>query len=691
MKINIKRSIKILLLLFVFVITATISGCDDSDDSSSNLTKGMKAKAQFADTYNKDDTWLIYWYICGSDLESNGGAASFDLSEMVEAKLPPNVKVLIQAGGSNQWQNELVKPNQINRYLFDSEDLHILEALPDSDMGSGETLANFLKFGKDNYEADHKVFIFWDHGGGSVGGVCADERTGHMLSLNDIRGAFESVYTPSDDNPPFEMIGFDACLMATYDTAHNLHGLTRYMTASEELEPGCGWAYTGWLSALGNNPAMGGDSLGKVICDTYMADCEEYGVADAATLSVIDINKIPALRTAYENFGIEALKLSEQNPQKFFSSFGRSANSSENYGGNTKEQGYFDMVDIGDLAKKSKSLLPQTSQKLIDAVNEAVVYKVQGAYRDQGNGISGFYPYDGGDQIFNMYSQIYAAPASSTYLYYYLIYGIMPDQAKSLMASAQTPTEKPQPVAQPAQRQEIFNVSSLEDTKIELDKDNNAYVKLTEAQMDILSSVHCILTYIDPENDLVLFLGSDANVDADWEKGIFTDNFDGTWPMFEGHPVFVEIVSEADVDENGNVQGYNLYSVPIKLNGMKCNLQVAYDHKSGKYKILGARRDNTGKTMADRDLIKLKAGDQITTIHYAMTISGDTPDVVEVDVDTFTINDNPKFEDEDVGDGEYGYLFEFVTPDNEDATSEMVNFTIKDGEIFTTKLEDLGD
>ena len=74
-----------------------------------------------------------------------------------------------------------------------------------------------------------------------------------------------------------------------------------------------------------------------------------------------------------------------------------------------------------------------------------------------------------------------------------------------------------------------------------------------------------------------------------------------------------------------------------------------------------------------------------------MTISGDTPDVVEVDVDTFTINDNPKFEDEDVGDGEYGYLFEFVTPDNEDATSEMVNFTIKDGEIFTTKLEDLGD
>ena len=44
-----------------------------------------------------------------------------------------------------------------------------------------------------------------------------------------------------------------------------------------------------------------------------------------------------------------------------------------------------------------------------------------------------------------------------------------------------------------------------------------------------------------------------------------------------------------------------------------------------------------------------------------------------------------------LSDSEYGYLFEFVTPDNNNATSELVNFNIKDGEIFTTKLEDLGD
>ena len=35
------------------------------------------------------DDWAIYWYLCGSDLESNYGSATEDLSELMEAELPP--------------------------------------------------------------------------------------------------------------------------------------------------------------------------------------------------------------------------------------------------------------------------------------------------------------------------------------------------------------------------------------------------------------------------------------------------------------------------------------------------------------------------------------------------------------------------------------------------------------------------
>ena len=673
---------RIITFFLTILITFVSAGYDDSNEEFVN------SKVAFADdNYNGDDTWLIYWYICGSNLETESQAATIDLTEMINSRFPSNVKVLIQAGGSNQWHNSVIKANQINRCLFDGEDLYELESLPDADMGNANTLADFLRYGKDNFDVDHRVFVFWDHGGGSVGGVCKDERTGNSLSLNDVREAFESVYPLSAENPPFEMIGFDACLMATYDNANNLHGLTKYMTASEEIEPGCGWEYTSWLNALGNNPSMSGAELGKIICDTYIEGCAQYGVEDAATLSVIDVSKMPEVQNAYENFGVEALRLSAQNPQKFFSSFSRSANSAENYGGNTRESGYFDMVDLGDLAKKSKNLLPQTSQQLINTIDNAVIYKVQGVYRNQGSGISGFYPYDGGNQIFNMYMHIDAAPLVSKCLYYHLIYGTMPGVGKFILDNIQIDTPQME-MTPPSQKQNIFNIADLEDTKIQIDNENNAFVQLNEAQMDLISSVHCLLAYVDVDNDLILFLGSDANINANWEDGIFKDNFNGTWPMLDGHPVYVEIVSEAEVDEDGNIQGYNFYSVPIKLNGVKCNLQVVYDYKIGQYKILGARRENVPGGMADRNLIKLKAGDEITTIHYAMTISGDEDDFTEVEAETFKIDDNPKFDDEEVGDGEYGYLFEFITPDNESADSELVHFSIKNGEIFSSRIED---
>lgn len=660
---------KKIIAMIIFIIGALIIiGCDVDEDSP------QKIEANFADAYNPDDTWLVYWYICGSDLESDGGAASKDIEEMLAAKLPDNVKVLIQAGGANDWKNAVITPGYTNIFLYDKDGFHELAKNEDTNMGDPSTLASFLQYGRDNFPADHKVFIFWDHGGGSAFGLCFDERTDDSLSLNEIHDAFAAVYNNSAENPPFEIIGFDTCLMGTYELANDLYGFARYMVASEEVEPGNGWEYTGMLTALANNPAMSGAGLGQSICDSYYKGCEDAWTEDNVTLSVIDLSKVPELKTAYENFGIEALQLSSENPQKFFSKFGREAKRTENYGGNTRESGYYDMIDLGDLAKKSKKLLPNTADALIEAVDNAVVYKVNGEYRDKGSGISGFYPYDGGEQMLNIYSQIYAAPLAQKCLYSHLIYGQMPQEGYNLLQGANV-----QQILQPSAKQNIFDVADLEDTKIRIDKKHNAYVKLNSAQMEILSSVRCILAYVDVKNDIILYLGSDANVNADWDKGTFTDNFDGTWMMLNGYPVYIEVTAD---EEN-----YTLYSIPIKLNGVRCNLEVAY--KDNKYEILGARKRNADKNMADKNLIKLKAGDKITTLHYGMTISGKDTDFTEVEVDTFTLDENlATVADEEIGDGEYLYCFEFVTPNNQSATSEFVNFTIKGDSIITNKLED---
>ena len=664
---------KFLLPIIFLVMSLMLAGCDDSA-SEGSTTRVANKSANFTDTYKAEDTWLVQWYLCGTDLETQGGAATADLQELLEVKLPANVKFLIQTGGASQWQNNVVTSGAVERYLYTSEGLERLATLQDADMGNVNTLAEFIRFGKDNYQADHKVFVFWDHGGGSAVGICLDERTGNMLSLNDLRAAFTATYEPSAENPPFELIGFDACLMATYDTVNTLDGLTRYVTASEEVEPGIGWNYTGWVGALAENPAMGGAKLGQVICDTYMSACESYWVDDTATLSVIDLSKLPYLRNAYESFGLEALRAAHKNPRNFFANFGRGAVQAENYGGNTRQSGYTNMVDIVDLARGNKAILPNTADKLIGAVDDAVIYKVSGSYRNRGGGLSSFYSYSGDEQTLVAYLNQDAAPVPQKLLYYYLIYGEIPADVVPLLDGDTLVT--PAPTTPPPQRQEIFQISQLEDFPVQIDNDGNSFVQLTPEQTDLLSSVHCQLAYVSVEDDILLYLGSDADINADWDKGIFTDNFRGVWPMLDGHPVYVEITEEND--------GYNLYSIPIKLNGVECNLQVAYVYAEEKYYILGARKGLDSHGMSSRELIKLHAGDEITTIHYGMTISGDDEDLTQVEVDTFTIGDNPQIKDEQLGDGTYGYCFEFVSPTAEDsALSALVLFTISNGEITT--------
>ena len=199
---------------------------------------------------------------------------------------------------------------------------------------------------------------------------------------------------------------------------------------------------------------------------------------------------------------------------------------------------------------------------------------------------------------------------------------------------------------------------------------------LSESEMDLLSSVRCNLIYLGEEEGVILYLGSDTNIDADWDTGVFRDNFDGTWPMLDGHPVYIEITEEGD--------DYNLYSIPIKLNGEECNLQVAYSYDDGTYRILGARRELEENGMSDRRLIHLKAGDMVTTIHYAMSASGDDDEFTPVEVDTFRLGSHPKVKDEEVGDGKYGYMFEFLAPTGESALSNMAVFDIAGGGITTS-------
>ena len=95
---------KIFALMMALVMALPLAACGDEPGTPDNNTAA------------DDGSWAVYWYLCGSDLETGGGCATADLSELMEVELPENVTVVIQTGGAAEWQNDVVDASKLQRF-----------------------------------------------------------------------------------------------------------------------------------------------------------------------------------------------------------------------------------------------------------------------------------------------------------------------------------------------------------------------------------------------------------------------------------------------------------------------------------------------------------------------------------------------------------------------------------------------
>ena len=655
-------------LLMMFSLTACGDASEETVGDIGQVEDGAEdiSKAPKNETVETDTEWAIYWYLCGSDLESNYGAATSDLAEMLEIELPEHVQVVIQTGGTEVWQNEVMNAEKSQRYLYDSEGLQLIEESDPVNMGDPQTLTDFLSFAKENYPAKRTMVSFWNHGGGSVAGAAFDQQFGmDSLDLAEMYDAFTSVYYEEPGNQPLDIIGFDTCLMATVDTAYTFCDLGKYLVASEEVEPGNGWLYSGWLGAIAEDPQIDPLELSKVICDTYVKGCEQVGTADNITLSVTDLSKVNDLVLAYDDFGKEALACAVEDPA-FFNHFSQIANSTENYGGNTREQGFTNMADLGDLAEQAAEYLPQTSGNVLSALDTCVAYKVNGKYRPESRGLSCYYSYNGDVDDYNAYAQLGAGEAFK-HFYAYGLTGELSDAGMEYISEMNFESLP-----------ELLTLDSVdwEDMPLTVDENGCATLTLGEEAYDVLSSVAFELYYADPEEDIMLCLGTDNDIVGDWDNGVFKDNFRGVWGSIDGALCYMEISGEGD--------GYNQYSVPILLNGEEYNLIVIYDFETEEYYIQGARKPLDESGAADKNLRELVEGDEIQTIHYAAALSDDSDELTAVPVDTITVTSETAFAETELGDGLFVLMFVMKDSQNNMVYSAPATLESVDGEITTT-------
>lgn len=640
---------KLLLALIAAVLCLSGAGC------------GAQSPA---DGETSDQTWAIYWYLCGSDLESWYGCATDDLEEMLAVDLPENVQVIIQTGGALEWFREDIEPDRIGRYIYDSKGFRLLEEQPQANMGQAETLASFMEFCTTQYPADRTMVVFWNHGGGSVNGAAFDVNYQFdSLTIDEFRTAFEQVCDLSSQQPPFDIIGFDACLMATVDVADAFRDVGRYLVASEELEPGNGWYYTDWLQALSENPGMEPEMLGRTVCDAYLKGCEMAGTQDDITLSVTDLSKIDPLIEAYNNLGTEALVDAIENPE-FYTSFSRGAVGAESYGGNTQEQGYTNMVDLGHLVRNNEHLLPESTWAVLKSLEECVVYRVNGPYRSESTGLSCYHSYNGDVDNFVDYTGVGCSEAFK-YLYGYGLSGKVSDAGMEYIKAKGIMEELP-----PEQGQ-LFDISVLEGAEVFVDDMGLAELYVGETAADAIVSAQSILVWFS--GDKMLNLGWSDTASEDFEQGLFSDWIDGYWPSIDGHLVHTEVVYQGS--------DYTIYSVPILLNGEQCNLRVVYDEQKQDYTVLGARKGLTVEGMADKNLIKLKVGDSITFVYQERSLE-DSGGFAYTAGETIRVTEETAFYETPLPPGEFGLMFKLFNAKNQSVLSEVLRFDMDEYYIY---------
>ncbi len=277
------------------VISSEGSGMLSLTESGAVRDKVVRLKG------NGEDTVTILVYMNGSDLESDSGEASIDLSEMVKAGSSDKVNILVQTMGTRKWTNYGIASNRSQIYSVSGDGLTLVrDDLGQLDCTAPDALSDFILWGKANYPANRYILLFWNHGGGPVYGFGYDEWNPDeyaALTIDEMQKAL------SKGGVFFDFIGMDCCIMSCLEVCAALYDYCDYMVLSEDFESGLGWHYTPWLQALYANTSIPTPELGKLITDSMVgANASDTYEGDDSILAVIDESMLKVLWQAWMDF-----------------------------------------------------------------------------------------------------------------------------------------------------------------------------------------------------------------------------------------------------------------------------------------------------------------------------------------------------------------------------------------------------
>ncbi|MFN8653296.1 MAG: clostripain-related cysteine peptidase [Gemmatimonadales bacterium] len=251
--------------------------------------------------------WTVMVYMAADNSLAVQGV--LDLDEMEDAGISDRIQTVVQAEFSpSVLDQQGCTAACFNRQNFNTFRYAITQAGgsakngPDRgtvteinggsnvDMTDPNTLKDFIAWAKQNYPANHYMLVLWNHGGGYTG-LIQDETSGGsgLMSLDDLKAGITG-------SGGLDVIDFDMCLMAGYETLAKIAGLTSYAVFSEEVVPGEGNPYTSIIDGMQASPTQDGRALSSMIVDRFNASFQ--GSRSSTTLSAYDMAEFANFETA---------------------------------------------------------------------------------------------------------------------------------------------------------------------------------------------------------------------------------------------------------------------------------------------------------------------------------------------------------------------------------------------------------
>lgn len=248
-----------------------------------NSRRGQRPRAK---TQTSTADWTVMVYAAGDNLEKFGIQ---DFLEMSRIGSNNKINIVLQFDRTAGYDSSYGNWTDTRRGLVQAGDKPNSgwgSSIGEVNMGSANTLQNFVNWGTQTYKAKQYALVMWGHGDGFS--LAYDDITGDAISGGELNGVLRS---SADAGKKISFVGADACLMGTTEFAQQICNNASVLVGSQELEPGTGWNYETLFKDLKTSPTADAAQLGAFAVTSYG---RTYPSSDE-TLSAINLS---ALRTS---------------------------------------------------------------------------------------------------------------------------------------------------------------------------------------------------------------------------------------------------------------------------------------------------------------------------------------------------------------------------------------------------------